>query len=290
MREEINGLRDRVEEEVWARTNLEKKMQENRSRGESEGGGGLAVEEWKKELKEVEERITKKVEEEQKAKKKKKCIVFTDSNGRNATTPESIKYHMPEEERENHEVVVVIAYRVEEAMSRVKKGDLGIAGATVLIDCHNNDARETRKARRLSPEELTNSVDKFRKQLWDAGACNIVVCSMKPTKRCDVSEHDQAISRYLESMRDVDGGNGCHTQVRLEHLRGDGLHIRPPFYRVLQQTYAFGLMGRYVPDPTPRECLTPYHVRQAFRREWPLLRGSNGRVVREPRTNHGRTP
>ena len=91
MREEINGLRDRVEEEVWARTNLEKKIQERRVEGES-GGERIAAEDWKKELKEVEERITKKVGEQQKAKEKRRCIVFTDSNGRNATTPESIKY------------------------------------------------------------------------------------------------------------------------------------------------------------------------------------------------------
>ena len=286
MREEINGLRDRVEEEVWARTNLEKKIQERRVEGES-GGERIAAEDWKKELKEVEERITKKVGEQQKAKEKRRCIVFTDSNGRNATTPESIKYWMSEEEKENHEVTIVIAYRVEEAISLVKKGDLGIAGATVLIDCHNNDARETRKARRLSPDELTSAVDKLRKQLWDAGAFNIVVCSMKPTERCDISEHDQAICRYLEAKRGVDGGYGCHTQVRLEHLRGDGLHVRPRFYHVLQQTYAYGLLGKYVPDPTPRECLTPYFVRQAFRKEWPLPSGRNGRVVREPQTNNG---
>ena len=287
MREEMRGLRDRLEEETWARANLEKKMEE---KGEAGPTQIVAVEEWKKELKEVEERIKKKVEAEQKAKKKKRCIVFTDSNGRNATTPSSIKHHMPEGERDDFEVAVVIAYRIEEACSLVEKGDLDIAGATVLIDCHNNDARLTRKARALSPDELTQAVDKLRKKLFDAGAFNIVVCSLKPTERADVSAHDESICRYLESRREIDGGHGCHTQVRLEHLRGDGLHILPRFYYVLQETYAYALMGKYVRDPTPRDCLTPLHVRQAFRREWPLLSSRSDRVTRDSRTNHGQRP
>ena len=287
MKAEIRDLRDKLEEEEWARKNLEKKIEENGWSSVEENRGEIA-EGWRKELREAEERIVKKVKEEQKVKKKKmKCIVFTDSNGRNATTPSSIKYHILEEERDDYEVDVVIAYRVEEACSIVEKGDLGIAGATILIDCHNNDARLTRKAPALSPDELAIAVDKLRKKLWDAGANSVIVCSLKPTERANVSEHDDSIRRYLEGMREVDGGYGCHTQVRLEHLRGDGLHILPRFYYVLQQTYAFALMGKYVPDPTPRECLTPYHVRQAFRREWPLPLSRRDRVVRAPQTNHG---
>ena len=48
MREEVRSLRDKLEEEEWARANLEKKVLENA--GSVENGVGVA-EVWKKELK-----------------------------------------------------------------------------------------------------------------------------------------------------------------------------------------------------------------------------------------------
>ena len=77
-------------------------------------------------------------------------------------------------------------------------------------------------------------------------------------------------------MKEKDGGHGCRTQVRLEHLRGDGLHLQPRFFYVLQQTYAYACMEKYAPDPTPLESFTPDYARQAYQREWPLLNRVGG--------------
>ena len=239
--------------------------------------------EWKKEIKAAEERIMGKMEEG-KTKKKKRCIVFTDSNGRDATTASSVKYHMPEEDREVIDINIVVAFRIGQATSKVEAEaeDLGIEGAVVLIDCHNNDARQTKYSPRLPLPRYIQELDNLRKKLWKKGAAEVIVCALKPTQRADVSEYVKGVHRYLGGMRDVDGGHGCHTQVRLEHLRAEGLHLQPRFFYVLQQTYAYALMGKFVPDPTPLECFVPDHVRQVYQREWPALRAS--------RTNHGWRP
>ena len=112
----------------------------------------------------------------------------------------------------------------------------------------------------------------------------MIVCSVKPMQREDVSEYADLVHRYLGSKKGKDGGHGCHTQVRLEPLRVDGLHIQPRFYHVLQQTYVFALMRKYCPDPTPPECFIPDHVKLAYMREWPLF----GRDERASKVHHGR--
>ena len=213
MKEEIGGLRDRLEEEVWQRQRLEKKMEEIMQGREAEERQERAGEEWKKEIKEAEERIMEKMEEEKK-KKKKRCLVLTDSNGRNGTTASSIRYHMPEEDKDAYDVNIAIAYRIAEATDMVKQGDLAIDGAVVLIDCHNNDARQTKRYPKLPPNRYIQELDKLRKELWDKGAADVIVCSLKPTQRADVSEYVDLVHRYLVSMEGKDGGHGCHTQVR----------------------------------------------------------------------------
>ena len=271
VREELAGLRERLAEEEQERKNLERKLEEvtqreSQSSVRQEATGG----EWKEEIKQAEERIMGKIEEEKK-KKRKKCIIITDSNGRNAVTPGSIKYHMPEEDRDAFDISIVIAYRIGEAADLVENGDLGISGAVVVVDCLSNDARPMKKAPKLSPDRHAQELDKLRKKLWQKGAAKVVLCSVKPTQRADLTEYVERIHRYLKSVEGVDGGHGCHSQVRLEHLRADGLHIQPRFYYVLQQTYACALLAVNVPDPTPLEGFTPDNVRQAYRREWPLF-------------------
>ena len=287
-REEIDGLRDKLEEQEWARKRLEDKLAEingtpaTAPRG-SEAGERAPVE-WKKELEKVENRVIK-IEEREKEKNKKRCIVFTDSNGRDATTPDSVKRFIPEEERDRYEIQIVITYRVQEAIDKVRAGQLAIRGAHILIDCLNNDARPTHKEPQLSPEKLAEGLDTLRTELWQRGAIHIVVSSLRPTQRADVGEHNKAIHRYLGTKRDEDGGHGCSTQVRLHHLRADGLHLHPRFYSVLQQTFAFALMGKYVPDPTPFDCYEPDHVRQPFLRDWPVV-GLNGRQADRASSNN----
>ena len=238
---------------------------------------------WRAQIKEAEERILEKVEEEKK-KKRKRCVIITDSNGRNGVTPSSVKYHMPEEERDAYDISIVIAYRIEEAASKVEKGDLAIEGALVILDCLGNDARNTPQAPRLSPDRHVQELDKLRMKLWEKGAADVIVCSVKPTQRADMTEYVDRVHRYLQSVREGDGGHGIRSQVRLEHLRADGLHLQPRYYYVLQQTYACAIMGRNVPDPTPLDCFIPDRKRQAYRQEWPSC--SRGQV-RASHVNHG---
>ena len=287
MRGEVMGLKDRLEEEVAERKRLERKLEETmvQTRPVPETHDEADAE-WKRGIKEVEERIMGKIEEENK-KKKKRCIIITDSNGRRGVTPSSVKYHMPEEDRDSFDISLVIAYRIGEAASLVEKGDLAIQGAVVIVDCLGNDARQTRKEPKLSPDRHVQELDKLRQKLWQKGAAKVIVCSVKPTQRADVSEYVERVHRYLKSVEDVDGGHGCHSQVRLEHLGADGLHLQPRHYWVLQQTYAYALLAKNVPDPTPLDGFTPNHMRQAYRTEWPLA-GSNGRGAgRAPLINHG---
>ena len=156
--------------------------------------------------------------DEEKKKKRKRCVIITDSNGRNGVTPSSIKYHMPEEDREACDISLVIAYRIEEAASKVEKGDLGIAGAVVVLDCLGNDARNTKEAPRLSPDRHVLELDKLRKKLWEKGAADVIVCSVKPTQSADMTEYVDRVHRYLQSMRDVDGGHGIRSQVGVQAL------------------------------------------------------------------------
>ena len=274
-RAEVAGLKDRLDEEKRERGRLEAKLAETMQSAEvNQGSQGETVNEWRKEIEEAEKRVMEKMEEEKK-KRRKRCIVFTDSNGRDGTTPSSIKYHMPENKRDDYDVIKVVAYRIEDAKGIVEKGELSVDGAIVVLDCLGNDARDTRQAPKLSPDEHVKKLDELRKKLWEKGAANIVVCSVKPTQRADVSQYADRVHRYLQSMREEDGGHGIHSQVRLKHLRGDGLHLQPRFFYVLQKTYACAILGINVPNPTPLESFTPDHVRLAFRREWPAVRASN---------------
>ena len=132
---------------------------------------------------EVETRVLKKIEEKEKEGKKEQCVVFTDSNGRNVATPDSIKSHILEEECANYEVSLVITYRIEEAVAKVQSGQTAVNGAIVLIDCLSNNSRQTKNAPQISPNELTDALDTFQKQLWDSDALNIIVCALRPTQR-----------------------------------------------------------------------------------------------------------
>ena len=156
-REEVSGLRDKLEKEVWARQRLEEKLKERESA--DSGRQEEPPREWKQVMEETETRVLKKIEEKERErereKQKKHCIIFTDSNGRNTAMPESVKSHIPAEERDNYEVKLVITYRVAEALDKVKAGGLGINGAIVVIDCLSNDARQTRNGPHLSPCKLT---------------------------------------------------------------------------------------------------------------------------------------
>ena len=218
---------------------------------------------------------------------KRKCLIFTDSNGRNATTPESVLSHIPEESRGHYEVEIAVAYHMNEVIDRMEKEEFNVRGVHVVIDCHSYDARDTRFRPALTPESFVRKVDELRQKLWDAGAAGIVVCAIKPTQRADVREHNESVHYYLRSKKDTDGGHGCGAQVRLDHLSRDGLHLQPRFYHVLQNTYACAISGTNVPLPTPISDFIPFHVRQRWERDWPRMEGREAEGVRTQSHSYG---
>ena len=295
LRGEVGGLRDKVEEQDFANKTLEKKIEEITREKEVAAGDPDERErpnEWKEELGKMEERLLRRVEAVEggggAAAQKRKCLILTDSNGRNATTPSSVLSHIPEESREDYEVEIVIAYHLQEILDKLEKNELSVQGVHVVIDCHSNDARNTRTGPALSPEALVRRVDELRQKLWDAGAAGIVVCAMKPTQRVDLREHNEAVHYYLRSKKDTDGGHGCGSQVLLEHLSRDGLHLQPRFYHVLQHTYACAISGTEVHKPTPISDFIPFHVRQQWERDWPRREGTQGEGGRPQNLNNGR--
>ena len=70
---------------------------------------------------------------------------------------------------------------------------------------------------------------------------------------------------------------GCQTQIRLEHLKPDGYHIRPQFDSIVDRTYAYAILGKPVCDPTPMEGFVPEHMRRRYLSEWPRIGGGKGR-------------
>ena len=198
-------------------------------------------------------------------------------------TGDSIKSHMPADMRDKYDVTVVVTYRIEEAYDKVNRGKIDVANSLVVVDCLTNSVRETKNGGPpLTPDELVWCVDVFRRTLRMHGASDVVICEIKPTRQADVSDFNMALHRYLRKVADVDGGLGCSTQTRLEHLMGDGLHIRPDCYHILQQTFAHAILCKEVPSPTPFDELAPHFLRNGYRKEWPQMRDNRAQNL-----NHG---
>ena len=323
MKAEILDLRDKLEEKVWAKSRLEEKVKDLTEKlkeveKNSGGGGGVTqavksdidrkMEERKKEIKEVEERLNarvKKVEEKsgkrqdggggggaaaaggggeggevvQPKVRKKRCIVLTDSNG-SQVTHHSIMNHVPREMRGEVSFDVVVAYTLDEAHRRIDRGEIRVEGATVIIDDLTNDVRGTRHRPAATPQQLVRLVDTLRRRVMAAGAEAVIVCQLKPMQVVDVTPFNELLNEYLrrEKERGRDG-YGCQTQIRLEHLKGDGYHIRPDFASVLDRTYACAFIGIDVPDPTPWDEFAPSFVRRRWEADWPRLVGGGTQMT-----------
>ena len=202
---------------------------------------------------------------------RKRCIVVTDSNGRE-TTEERIKAHIPRGERENYDIEVVTAYTLEEAYFRVGRGEIRTDGALVILDNLTNDVRGTRQRQAATPQDLVQRVGMLRERM--RGAAGIITCQVKPMRDVDVSQHNELLSEYLRAQGGT--GYGCLTQIRKEHLKGDGFHIWPQFSLVLSKQYACAIMGLDVPCPTPYDDFL-------LVKDWPYLGGGRGPVGREER-------
>ena len=288
MREAIRQLTDRREEMEWAMKKMEEKLEEEK-------------EARKEEMAKMEKRLEKKMKEKnnggeervgeeerrnenggggrinegdgRQERARKKCVIISDSNGREATQ-DSIRRHIPAEQRDDFEIANVVAYTLQEASDRVGRGQVDVRGAKVIIDNLTNDVRGSRLNAAVTPEELVRRVDRLRRGLMAAGAASVVTCQIKPMQVVDVTPHSDLLHEYLRAQP---GGHGCRTQIRLEFLKHDGFHVKPQFDSVIDKGYACAILGEFVPNPTPRENFLPDSLRRRREAEWPRLPGNASR-------------
>ena len=109
--------------------------------------------------------------------RRRRCVVLMDSNGR-GVTPDTIGDFLGGEEREKWEIQVVQAFTLREAWERLRRGDIGVEGARVVVDCVTNYVRGTRRQGRVEPGEVA---ERLRRVIGEmGGAEEVVVCEVKP--------------------------------------------------------------------------------------------------------------
>ena len=211
----------------------------------------------------------------------KRCVVIVDSNGRGATE-DTIKSHIPKEERECYSIKVEVVYTLEEACLKVERRLIDVREALVVLDSLTNNVRGTKERTADSPQQLVYKVATLREKLYAQGAADIVVCQIKPMTQINVLPYNNALNDFLNSQI---GGFGIATQIRLRDLKsnpnGNGFHILPEFVSVLDRTYACAIRGIPVPCPTCLEDFLPEQFRLRWEKEWPIVGGG-----RAGPTNH----
>ena len=290
---EIQTLRDKLEEAEWAQHQLEEEVKRLKEEVKSEKE---AKERWREEVKEVireeKEKLVVDVEERRRSaekggnreivpeapavKRRHRCIILTDSNGRDVTA-DSVRNHMPRQERDDYDINIVVAYRIDEAIALVQQGTLDVNGCYVVIDNMTNHVKSSWRAQADSPEQLVHRLDRLRCLLLSSSAAAVIVCQIKPMRMFDVRPYNHLVSRYLDNCGHT--GYGCLTQIRMEYLKPDGTHINPQYDGVLDRTYACALRGTHVPQPTPEDNFIPDSFRRRWENEWPGL-------VRRPGQGH----
>ena len=211
---------------------------------------------------------------------KYQCPVLTDSNGK-GVTPESVRSHMPREERDKYDVQIIVAYRLEDAFHRIRRGEIEVKDCFVIIDNITNNVRGSWKCPRESPEQVAHKVAVLRELILDSSAAAVVVCQVKPMTMIDVRPYNHLIHEYLGTCGKA--GFGCNTQIRQEYLAPDGFHIAHRFSSVVDRTYACALLGTPVPEPVPDTDFIPLAHRRSWETEWPSLVGNAGPGNLKPR-------
>merc|ERR1711962_1177057 len=130
------------------------------------------------------------------------------------------------------------------------------------------DVSSEAEARRVSvlkatPEELVYRLSRLRRGVLAAGAVAVVTCAIKPMQIVDVTPYNALVDEHLRSQP---GGYGCCTQIRLEHLKHDGFHVKPQFDSVIDRGYACAILGIYVPNPTGWGDFVPDSIKR--RKSW----------------------
>ena len=137
-----------------------------------------------------------------------------------------------------------------------------------------------------SEEPKPSRVDGLRRLLLSSGAAAVVTCQIKPTQLADVRPYNQLLHRYLANCGQT--GYGCPTQIRMDYLRPDGVHINPQYDAVLDRTYAYAIRGIPVPSPTPQDDFVPSALRRRWESDWPRLVGSERAGQGHVMSHHGR--
>ena len=202
-----------------------------------------------------------------------KCLVLTDSNGRGATA-DSIKSHMPVTERSRYDIEVVVAYRLEEAYYRIRRGEIDVKDSYVIIDNITNNVRGGRNSPGEPPERVINQIACLRDLILSLSAAAVVVCQIKPMAVVDVRPYNQLLHNYLGSCGE--GNYGCTTQIRMDYLAADGFHVNHRYSTIIDRTYACALLGTPVPCPTSDDDFVPPIMRRRYETQWPRLEGSRG--------------
>ena len=101
-----------------------------------------------------------------------------------------------------------------------------------------------------------------------AGAVAVITCAIKPMQIVDVTPYNALVDEHLRSQP---GGYGCCTQIRLEHLKHDGFHVKPQFDSVIDRGYACAILGIYVPNPTGWGEFVPDSIKRRREKDWPKL-------------------
>ena len=303
---ELWRLRDKLEEETWARKQLEEKLgryeEEEREREEEkerqraqdkrvdkEKLKSEMKEEMKEELKQAMEVVVEEAKKGGRGKEKEpgrievengsaqgqkyRCLILTDSNGRDAT-PELVRGHMPPEEKGKYDIEIVVAYRLEDAYHRIQRGDIDVKGAYVVIDNLTNNIRGNWSKRRETPDQVVDKVARVRELILSKSAVAVVVCEVKPMEVVDVRPYNRQLHSYLDSCGK--SGYGCNTQIKLDFLTSDGFHISHKYWSVLHRTYACALLGIPVPCPLRDDDFIPLSFRRRWETQWPRLEGRVG--------------
>jgi hypothetical protein len=190
-----------------------------------------------------------------------KYLILTDSNGA-GVTEDTVKRHMPKEKRQKCRIRVVTTYTLFEAFDKIRDGKIKVEGARVVLDVTTNDIRGTRGQARTTPQELINRVGKVVAIMKEKGARGVAVCEVKPMNLMDVTPYSELLHHSCKGKNI----GWCRTQLGVTNLRDDGYHILPASLRVLDATYAYAIMGKPVPHPTPTHQKWRH---QLVEQEWP---------------------
>ena len=151
-------------------------------------------------------------------------------------------------EKEAFEIEIAVAYTLGEAVQRVGRGAINVRDSVVVIDTLTNDIRGTRLRPPLSTDDFINGIDRLRLTLKTAGAKSIIVCQVKPMTMKDVRPYNDSLSVYLRGRRWGPYFWGLPTQIKHNHLKPDGFHVKRQFHWLVCETYARAVESACTPQ------------------------------------------